>query len=424
MGRHRRRDIVVELDLDLVVGGRLRGNLVLLGDIGDIVQHDRPGVLFLLVAPAPRDLDRVFLVLLARRNLDDFAVAGVVERVLAGEGRRGNLERERPVHPRRDVAVAGLEVVLLLHREQLVAQLGGAAEPLVGIACERAEHDRVELRRARLVERRRRHDVAALDLEQGLVLVLAREQRPRRQQLVRDHADGEQVGARVELLARDRLGRHVRELSLHAAGLRAKLRRLRLRDTEVDDLDVARARDEHVRRRDVAVDELERLPVLVALVVRVIERIAELEQNADGDVDRRRSRDLARVTEDATDIASVDVLHRDEVLGADTAELEDLDDVDVVEQRGELGFAYERLDEARVLREVRKQSLERHHPLETFDAALERAMHRGHSAHAETLVDQVRSERLFGLFGLGDHFRGDYTDFAASSGVFTSSVSA
>ena len=127
-----------------------------------------------------------------------------------------------------------------MHVEQLVAQLAGAREALVGIARERLEHDRVELGRARLVERRRRHDVALLDLEQRLVLVLAREQRARGEQLVQDDADGPQVAARVEVAAaRDRLGRHVRELALHAAGLRAQLRRLRLRDAEVDDLEVA-----------------------------------------------------------------------------------------------------------------------------------------------------------------------------------------
>ena len=47
------------------------------------------------------------------------------------------------------------------------------------------------------------------------------------------------------------------------------------------------------------------------------------------------------MTEDATDIASVDVLHRDEVLARDAAELEDLDDVDVVEDRRELRLAHE-----------------------------------------------------------------------------------
>ena len=142
-------------------------------------------------------------------------------------------------------------------------------------------------------------------------------------------------------------------------------------------------------------DEAERLAVVVDLGVRVVERLAELEQQADGDVDRRRPGDLARVAEDATDVASVDVLHRDEVLGADAAELVDLDDVDVIEDRRELGLAHERLDEARVLREVRQQALQRDHALEAFGPAFERAMHRRHAANAEPFVDEVRAELLF-----------------------------
>ena len=113
-------------------------------------------------------------------------------------------------------------------------------------------------------------------------------------------------------------------------------------------------------------------------------------------MDRRRAGDLARVAQDATDVAPVDVLHRDEVLGADATELVDLDDVDVVEQRRELRLAHERLDEARVLREVRQQALQRDDALEAFDAALERAVNGRHAAHAQPLVHEVRTELLFG----------------------------
>jgi hypothetical protein len=228
---------------------------------------------------------------------------------------------------------------------QLVAQLGGAGEPVVGFARQRAQDDRVELGRAALVERRRRHDVAALDLHQRLVLVLGREQRASGQQLVRDHARREQVAARVELLARERLGRHVGELALDPPGLGAELRRLRLGDAEVDDLDLAGEGHQHVGRRDVAVDQAEWMARLVGLAVRVVERLAQLEQQAHGDVDRRRARDLAGVAQDAPDIAPVDVLHRDEVLRTDPAALEDPHDVAVVQERRELGLAHERLDE-------------------------------------------------------------------------------
>jgi hypothetical protein len=272
-----------------------------------------------IVVAAPRELDRLVFFVPPRSRLDP----------------------ERPVEPDRDVAIRGLQVVVPAQRVQRIAQLAGVREPLVGFARQRAQHDRIELGRAALVERRRRHRVAALDLHQRLVLVLGREQRARGQQLVRDHADREQIAARIEVFAGERLGRHVRELALDPAGLRAQLRRLRLGDPEVDDLDLPGAGHQHVRRRHVAVDQPHRVAVVVDLGVRVVERIAELEQQPDGDVDRRRTRHLARLAQDAANIAAVDVLHRDEVLRTDATELEDPDDVDVVEQRGELGLAHE-----------------------------------------------------------------------------------
>jgi hypothetical protein len=197
-----------------------------------------------------------------------------IERAHRREVAARRLDRLRPLHPLRDVAVAGLQVHPAAQRMELLAQLGRGRVPLAWITRERLQHDRVELGRARLVERGRRHDVAALQLEQRLVLVLAREQGARREQLVRDHAGREQIAARVEVLAGDRLRRHVRELPLHATRLRAELRRLRLRDAEVDHLEEPGPGDEQVRRRHVAVDEPERVAVLVDLRVRVLERVA------------------------------------------------------------------------------------------------------------------------------------------------------
>src|SRR5262249_9218250 len=81
--------------------------------------------------------------------------------------------------------------------------------------------------------------------------------------------------------------------------------------------------------------------------------------------------------------------------GTDTTELVDLDDVDVIEDRRELGFAHERLDEARVLREMRKQPLECDRAFEAIGALLERAMHSCHATDAEALVHEVRPELLF-----------------------------
>jgi hypothetical protein len=277
---------------------------------------------------------------------------------------------------------------------EIVAQLGRRAVALVGVAGQGAQHDRVELGRHRLVERRRRDQLRLLHVQERLVLVLRREQRSRGQELMGDDADREQIGAGVELLAGDRLRRHVGQLALDPAGLGAELLRLRLGDAEVDDLQVARAGDHQVRRRDVAVDQSQGLAVVVALGVGVLEGLAGLDEQRQRDVDRRRPRHLAGLAQDAPDVAAVDVLHRDEVDAADLAQLEELDDVGVVEHERELGLAHEGLDEGRVLGQVRQEALERHHALDALDAALLGAVDRRHPADAEALEDGVRAELL------------------------------
>ena len=400
VARHRGRHVVgqiVEIEPD--VGAERAGvRDELVADIGHVVEQHGLAVA-VIVAVAPRDVDQLVVLgapgprrAVARLHVDE--AARRIELVVGGEPAARHLQAERPVEPGDDVALGGLQVVLLAHRVERVAQVARAGEPIVGIAGQRLQHDGVERGRAALVERRWRLHVAALQLHQCLVLVLGCEQRSRREQLVGDHAGGEQIAAGVEFLAGERLGRHVGELAFDPAGLRAQLRRLRLGDPEVDDLDLAVGGHQHVRRRHVAVDQAERVTGVIELVVRVVERVAQLEQQPDRDVDRRRAADPARVAQDPADIAAVDVLHRDEVRRAHPAELEQLDDVGVVQEGGELGLAHERLDEAGVCREMRQQTLERHHAFEPFNPALERAMHRRHAAHPEPLEDEIRTKLL------------------------------
>src|SRR5207244_10377165 len=59
------------------------------------------------------------------------------------------------------------------------------------------------------------------------------------------HADGIDVGAAIDRLARDLLGRHVAELALDDAGLRLDHRGAELRDAEVENFDLPFRSEEH-----------------------------------------------------------------------------------------------------------------------------------------------------------------------------------
>src|SRR5262249_6678112 len=144
------------------------------------------------------------------------------------------------------------------------------------------------------------------------------------------------------------LGAHVAELALEDALLRLTGLAGGLGDAEVDELDLALVADEHVLRRDVAMNEVQLLAVDVALVVRVVEALARLHDDDARLRDGHRLRAVARggrlllaAVEDAAQIFTVNELEGDEVGVLDFAEIEDLADVGVVELDGDLGFVDE-----------------------------------------------------------------------------------
>ena len=110
---------------------------------------------------------------------------------------------------------------------------------------------------------RRRRDLGLADLAHRLEVGARGEQRRRGHELPRDDAHREHVGDRADRHAERGLGRHVAELALDLSALGVELPARRLRDAEVDHLEVTGVRDDHVRRRDVAVDDVEPRAVLV-----------------------------------------------------------------------------------------------------------------------------------------------------------------
>ena len=98
-------------------------------------------------------------------------------------------------------------------REQVlrerVLQIARRLEALVEIARQRLAHDLLELRRDLGVLRGDRRHLGLPHQLDRLVVGLAVEEALAGQQLVQEDADGEDVGAAVDLLAARRLGRQV-----------------------------------------------------------------------------------------------------------------------------------------------------------------------------------------------------------------------
>ncbi len=262
----------------------------------------------------------------------------------------------------------------LRHRQQGVVEAGrevhgeveGARVAVVGIDLEAAvEHrpqrpgDRLE---AAAVE------LPLADVEQHRHLVGSRAEGLHEQHLGEDDAEREEVGAPVDLLGVSRLGAQVADLALDDAVLRVLLAVARTGDPEVGELHLAVVGDQDVARADVAVDDLLRLAVGRAELVREVEAGADLEHDPRREPPRTAPLEVDEALEHPEEVAAGHVLHRDVGQPVGLAEVVDLDHVGVHQARGDLGLVGEHAQEARPLQEVGVDALDGHRLGEAADA--------------------------------------------------------
>ena len=170
----------------------------------------------------------------------------------------------------------------------------------------------------------------------------------------------------------------------------------RLGDAEVDDLHRAVVADEDVRRRHVAMDDVERLLVVALALVRVVQTRRGRRHDRD-DVARaacaasssRPPRASWRRSSPWT--YSIAKKYSPFVL----ADVVDLHDVLVVEARGEARLVEEHRDEALVSRVLGANPLEHDVTLEAFDAVGAPEQDVGHAARRQMLEHGVPPETLY-----------------------------
>jgi hypothetical protein len=284
--------------------------------------------------------------------------------------------------------------------EQRLVHAAGVGEAIGLLRRHRRLEERNELRRdirpQELDGRILHHRHATQRLERGR----RAEGVHAREHLVEHGAEREEVTASVDGLALRVLRAHVSELALELTRARVldagRLEHAhRLRDAEVGHLHLALEREEDVLRRDVEVNDVERLVLLVAAAMRVVEALRyfgrDVHRHLDGDLH------LLATTprEERREVEPADVLHRhvvgvggghpsDHRAGGES-EIEDLHDVRVREAHGELRLVDEHLDELLALGERREDALDDDDLLEAFDAIALGLEDLGHAALAEPL---------------------------------------
>src|SRR6185369_9803254 len=123
------------------------------------------------------------------------------------------------------------------------------------------------------------------------------------------------------------------------------------RETEVEHLHGAGARDHHVARLDVAMND--------AAAVRCCECVSHL----DGDRERAAQIEWFSV-DNVAHISSLDVLHRDELNVTDFMQTEDRADVWVIQRRSELCFTFKTNEIGSAVSEIRREDFDDRGPIE------------------------------------------------------------
>ena len=294
---------------------------------------------------------------------------------------------------------AARRVDLVAPRERFEVGLHGAGARVTIVPASRQgfEDDAFELGRVPLPDRRGPRHVALANELQRLVIAGGAEQPAPGGELVEENAGGEHVAAGVDLLTERLLGGHVRDFALDAAALGFLARDVhlgaRLGDAEIDDLRVSRERDDHVLRRDVAMDDVQRGAVEALFLVRVGETLADADDDLDGVLERELLVPfLLHLPDDAADVVPVDVLHRDVIRTAVLPDVERLHDVRVGECGGDPRLGEEHLDEVGITGHLREDPLDDDHLFEAGHAAHDRQIELGHTARGEPTHERVLAE--------------------------------
>jgi hypothetical protein len=212
--------------------------------------------------------------------------------------------------------------------------------------------------------------------------------------LPREHASCPHVGAPIEYQAARVLGRHVRDLPLENAGARVARARRGLRNAEVGELGDAVGADEDVLRREVTVDDVERLAVVVVRLVRSVKACERIEQDAHRDPLRHRLVRRACAPQKAAERVAFDVVHHEKQPERIVADVEHGHDVVMPNRRRELGFLDEQRLELWRLSQVRVRQLERDVTLEATSPTRAREVHRRHSAARDRHEDLVPADEM------------------------------
>ena len=248
--------------------------------------------------------------------------------------------------------------------------------------------------RADLAER---GDGAGHDVLQDVDGLFPAEQPPAGEALPEHHRHREHVALdRAHAPLVDALGREVRELALDLVGARRLDAILGLGDAEVGEQTLAVATQQNVVGRHVAVNDVQRLAVVVLQIVRGLQARQRVEHDAHRHANVDRATDGRQLAPQLGQGRPLDVIHDDERHAAVEPELAHLHDVGVLDGRGQARLVDQHGEKRLVALQVPVGSLHGHErrALALVDGLGQ--VHGGHSPRGQ-LEQQLVGAQAFGL---------------------------
>jgi len=153
-----------------------------------------------------------------------------------------------------------------------------------------------------------------------------------------------------------------------------------VRDAEIGDARDPVLADEHVLRRDVAVDEMERAAGVVHQLVGCMQPFERVDHDAQRNLGRKWTSLPGQASDQGVQREPVHELHDEKQPLRTALDRERGDDVRVTNARGEPRLVEEHRDEVLLARDVRVHELQGDEPLEAALADDAREVHGGHPA--------------------------------------------
>ena len=254
----------------------------------------------------------------------------------ASPGLNGGLEAQRR---RRTIPLPRVQIMQEF-RGRLVAQVGVALQALADNIAERA--------RNRPVMVGNRNGALLIALDQAGYGALSSERRLPGQQLIKDQAHAEKIGALVQFLCQRLLRRHVFHRPNKSAGLRHSVALNRTGQAEIHHQNAAAPIPHNVLRLHVAVDH--------AHAMSRFQRAADLLNDLDG-LFRRK---LFSLQNKSTQVFAFDELHGDELHAIGVAQVVDADHILMSNLMRQQQLLLESRQDRGIRGQLRADELQRH----------------------------------------------------------------